>query len=76
MLGALQGRIVANAVRLPLHALASNLANFSRMRILANHGPESNQEVPHLHVQVFGGQRLGRMIEPLARVRQHRRNLF
>jgi histidine triad (HIT) family protein len=34
-------------------------------RILANHGPDSHQEVPHLHVHIFGGQRLGRMIQPL-----------
>jgi histidine triad (HIT) family protein len=35
-------------------------------RILANHGPDSHQEVPHLHIHIFGGQRLGRMIQPLA----------
>jgi histidine triad (HIT) family protein len=35
-------------------------------RILSNHGPDSHQEVPHLHVHIFGGQRLGRMIQPLA----------
>jgi histidine triad (HIT) family protein len=33
-------------------------------RILANHGPHSHQEVPHLHVHIFGGQPLGRMISP------------
>jgi histidine triad (HIT) family protein len=32
-------------------------------RILANHGPDSNQEVPHLHVHIFGGRNLGRMLE-------------
>ena len=37
----------------------------SGYRILANHGPDSHQEVPHLHVHIFGGQRLGRMIQPL-----------
>jgi diadenosine tetraphosphate (Ap4A) HIT family hydrolase len=31
-------------------------------RLLANHGPNSHQEVPHLHVHIFGGQKLGRMI--------------
>jgi histidine triad (HIT) family protein len=31
-------------------------------RILANHGPDSHQEVPHLHVHIFGGRPLGRMI--------------
>ena len=38
----------------------------SGYRILANHGPHSHQEVPHLHVHIFGGQRLGRMIQPPA----------
>jgi diadenosine tetraphosphate (Ap4A) HIT family hydrolase len=33
-------------------------------RILANSGAHAHQEVPHLHVHIFGGQRLGRMISP------------
>jgi histidine triad (HIT) family protein len=31
-------------------------------RLLANHGPNSHQEVPHLHVHIFGGRRLGPML--------------
>jgi histidine triad (HIT) family protein len=31
-------------------------------RILANAGPDSHQEVPHLHIHVFGGRRLGPML--------------
>jgi diadenosine tetraphosphate (Ap4A) HIT family hydrolase len=31
-------------------------------RILANHGDDAHQEVPHLHVHVFAGRDLGRMI--------------
>ena len=38
----------------------------SGYRILANHGPDSHQEVPHLHIHIFGGQRLGRMLQPLS----------
>ena len=33
-------------------------------RVLANHGANAHQEVPHFHVHIFGGQRLGRMIQP------------
>ena len=33
-------------------------------RILANHGPDSGQEVSHIHIHIFGGQNLGRMIKP------------
>jgi diadenosine tetraphosphate (Ap4A) HIT family hydrolase len=35
-------------------------------RILANHGRHAHQEVPHFHVHIFGGQPLGRMIQPPA----------
>jgi histidine triad (HIT) family protein len=31
-------------------------------RLLVNHGIEGGQEIPHLHVHVFGGRRLGPMI--------------
>lgn len=31
-------------------------------RLLANVGPDSGQEVPHLHVHLFGGQVMGPML--------------
>ncbi|MSO53556.1 MAG: histidine triad nucleotide-binding protein [Rhodospirillales bacterium] len=31
-------------------------------RILANHGHDSRQEVPHFHIHVFGGRDLGSML--------------
>ncbi|MDP2360142.1 MAG: histidine triad nucleotide-binding protein [bacterium] len=33
-------------------------------RILANHGADAGQEVPHFHVHIFGGRPLGRMVTP------------
>jgi diadenosine tetraphosphate (Ap4A) HIT family hydrolase len=36
----------------------------SGYRILSNIGDEGGQEVPHLHVHIFGGRRLGSMIKP------------
>ena len=33
-------------------------------RTLVNNGPDANQEVPHLHIHIFAGQPLGRMIKP------------
>jgi len=33
-------------------------------RILANHGADAHQEVPHFHLHLFGGKDLGRMIKP------------
>jgi histidine triad (HIT) family protein len=35
----------------------------SGYRILANSGPDANQEVAHLHIHIFGGAPLGRMLE-------------
>jgi len=34
----------------------------SGYRILANHGANAHQEVPHFHIHIFGGRNLGRMI--------------
>ncbi len=34
----------------------------SGYRLLANAGPNSHQEVPHLHVHIFGGKKLGAML--------------
>ncbi len=31
-------------------------------RILANHGVEGGQEVPHFHLHIFGGKQLGSML--------------
>lgn len=36
-------------------------------RLLANTGPDANQEVQHLHVHVFGGANLGPMIRKIER---------
>ncbi len=33
-------------------------------RTLVNNGASAGQEVPHLHIHIFGGQPLGRMIKP------------
>ena len=34
-------------------------------RVLANHGRDANQEVPHFHLHLFAGKPLGRMIKPI-----------
>ena len=34
-------------------------------RLVSNTGPNANQEVPHLHIHVFGGRQIrGRMVVP------------
>lgn len=35
----------------------------SGYRVLTNHGQDSHQEVPHLHVHILAGQPLGPMLE-------------
>jgi histidine triad (HIT) family protein len=37
----------------------------SGYRILANTGADANQEVPHLHIHIFAGAPLGRMLEKI-----------
>ena len=32
-------------------------------RLLANHGTDCMQEVPHLHIHIFGGKKLGPMLK-------------
>ncbi len=32
-------------------------------RLLANHGTDGMQEVSHLHIHIFGGQKLGPMLK-------------
>lgn len=39
----------------------------SGYRFLSNNGRDANQEVPHLHIHIFGGKGLGRMIKPVER---------
>jgi len=34
----------------------------SGYRLVANHGPDSHQEVPHLHVHMFGGRQFYAMV--------------
>lgn len=33
-------------------------------RLISNTGADGGQEVPHLHVHVLGGRRIGRMVAP------------
>lgn len=33
-------------------------------RLIANSGQNGVQDVPHLHVHILGGRRLGRMVQP------------
>ncbi len=36
----------------------------SGYRLISNAGPDSHQEVPHFHVHILAGQKLGRMLGP------------
>ena len=53
-------RAVARVAELAGHAQS---AGGNGYRILSNAGPDAHQEVPHLHIHVFGGSFLGRMIK-------------
>jgi diadenosine tetraphosphate (Ap4A) HIT family hydrolase len=32
-------------------------------RLIFNHGPDSHQEVPHLHIHILGGRPLGHLLQ-------------
>lgn len=42
----------------------SPLAGGQGFRAIANSGDHSGQEVPHFHLHLLGGRRLGRLVEP------------
>ena len=47
-------------------AVAANLAIAEAgSRILSNQGEDGHQEVPHFHLHMFAGKKLGRMIKPI-----------
>jgi diadenosine tetraphosphate (Ap4A) HIT family hydrolase len=60
----------ANASDAEIAALARTAGKIAResalveggYRLLANTGPDSGQEVPHLHVHIFAGRPLGPML--------------
>ncbi len=37
----------------------------SGYRLICNVGPDSHQEVPHFHVHILGGRKLGRLLDPV-----------
>jgi len=53
---------IAGFVRAVGHAARRLGLAESGYRILANHGRDANQEVPHFHVHIAGGERLGPML--------------
>ena len=53
---------IAGFVRAVGHVAREMRVVESGYRILANHGPDGHQEVPHFHMHVFGGRDLGGMI--------------
>jgi diadenosine tetraphosphate (Ap4A) HIT family hydrolase len=48
-------------------ARAAGVAD-SGYRLLFNHGPNSHQEVPHLHIHILGGRPLGPLVLRAARL--------
>ena len=61
----------ANASDVEIAALIRTVGKIARemglaepgYRILANIGADGGQEVPHLHIHLFGGRRLGPMLQ-------------
>lgn len=53
---------IAGFVRAVGHVARSEKLVAPGYRLLANAGPDSHQEVPHLHVHIFAGRPLGPML--------------
>ncbi|MES2904503.1 MAG: HIT domain-containing protein [Pseudomonadota bacterium] len=53
---------IADLVRTIGKAAAETGADAQGYRILANTGKRAGQEIPHLHIHLFGGQPLGPML--------------
>ena len=60
LLSSLQGIGPRSARRIALQLIAKklNLQN-SGYRIIANHGSDAGQEVPHFHFHLLGGEKIG-----------------
>lgn len=56
---------IADFIRAVGHVARMEGAVENGYRILSNHGRDGHQEVPHLHIHVFAGKNLGRMIKPV-----------
>jgi diadenosine tetraphosphate (Ap4A) HIT family hydrolase len=54
---------IAGLVRAVGHVARQLGVDESGYRILANHGQDGNQEVPHFHVHIFGGADCGPMVK-------------
>lgn len=61
--GSASGEEIAGFWRAVGHVAKSLGLEASGYRLLANMGVDSGQEVPHFHVHVLGGRRLGRMVQ-------------
>ncbi len=54
-------RLVGDVVR----QIGANPDEGDGYRLIANSGEHGVQEVPHLHVHIMAGRRLGRMVQPV-----------
>ncbi len=55
------GELAALLRAVPRVAAAAGVGT-TGYRVLVNNGADANQEVPHLHLHIFGGKRMGRML--------------
>lgn len=53
---------MADLIRVAGHVARQAGADSSGYRLMANHGRDSRQEVPHFHLHILGGKYLGPML--------------
>ena len=54
---------LSKAISLVAKKLSISVNNGEGYRSLVNIGPNAGQEVPHLHYHLFGGEKIGKMLE-------------
>ena len=54
---------LSKAISLIANKLSISINNGDGYRALANVGDNAGQEVPHLHYHLFGGEKIGKMVE-------------
>ena len=54
---------LSKAISLVANKLSISINNGDGYRALANVGDNAGQEVPHLHYHLFGGEKIGKMVE-------------
>jgi histidine triad (HIT) family protein len=55
--------LVCNVLSVAKEVAIQQKVDKTGFRVITNHGPDSGQEIDHLHFHLLGGRRLGRLVQ-------------